>query len=307
MKDHRTAQVESRRSVSPPEHQDLETDQDPEEEASVSSSSSSSKSSSGESLGRTEALVFPTNCPSCERPGEVAMCILPIPHFSNALLMSIVCEFCGYKTSEIKNGGIGDGETTPTHQVSEYGLELELTLSTPEDLNRPILQSETASLSIRELEIYQPQSSGEGAYTTVEGLLRKLKDQLAAANPFARGDPSLPDHPSHSQFQNLLQRLDDLAEGKYLPVTLILRDPMGESFIGPPSNADHNHETDPTTLDHPFGRSTEKARAALAKAASRPPEEEEDYDYYGVRLTRFVRSPEEKEGLGIGFDQNFGT
>jgi hypothetical protein len=93
-----------------------------------------------------------------------------------------------------------------------------------------------------------------GQYTTVEGLLTKIKQQLIDNNPFFMGDSShnhhfgggteisgteggedtmQPYNPSdaRSRYASFLRKLDAMSKGQILPFTLVIRDPMGNSFI----------------------------------------------------------------------------
>lgn len=52
---------------------------------------------------------FPVPCYSCDKTGNVQMCYSSIPFFKEIILMAFVCDFCGYRNSEIKEGGgMGD-------------------------------------------------------------------------------------------------------------------------------------------------------------------------------------------------------
>jgi zinc finger protein len=56
-------------------------------------------------LGKQEALRFPTVCASCYKQAETTMCVTDIPHFKEVVIMSLVCDSCGFKSNEIKGGG----------------------------------------------------------------------------------------------------------------------------------------------------------------------------------------------------------
>ena len=92
-----------------------------------------------------------------------------------------------------------------------------------------------------------------GVYTTVEGLLLKIHASLAENNPFAAGDSSTKHHSfdaelmpaaptassstsgggggQNSRFMSFLKKLSAAARGETLPLSLVLRDPLGNSFI----------------------------------------------------------------------------
>ena len=68
-----------------------------------------------ESDVKKEIMKFPAPCYSCGAPGECKMCIATIPYFKEIIIMAYSCELCGYKSTEIKQGGgISDKATKIT-------------------------------------------------------------------------------------------------------------------------------------------------------------------------------------------------
>jgi len=80
-----------------------------------------------------EVLSFPANCSSCNAPSDTKMHILDIPHFKEMIIMSTVCDHCGYKSNEVKAGG----------PVSEKGKRIILKIEDSEDMSRDILKVRT--------------------------------------------------------------------------------------------------------------------------------------------------------------------
>jgi len=72
----------------------------------------------------------------------------------------------------------------------------------------------------------------------VEGLLQKIVQKLLESNPFAVGDSSTnnhsTDHSSRERFGDFIDTLKDCAKGRRFPFTILLRDPLGNSFISAP-------------------------------------------------------------------------
>ena len=99
-------------------------------------------------------------------------------------------------------------------------------------MHRDMLKSSTASISIPELDFFMAPGSLGGAYTTVEGLLKQIHDKLLSANPFAYGDSA--DTEEKENFKIFLQKLIDYQQGTEA-FKLILKDPMGNSFIYSPT------------------------------------------------------------------------
>lgn len=186
-------------------------------------------------IGRQEAMKFTTTCSHCYLPCETDMCVVDIPHFKEIIIMSMLCEACGYKSNEIKGGG----------GIPKYGTKITLAVTSPDDLAREVLKSDTAGLAIPELDLVLEEGGLDGLYTTIEGLLKKVRDRLGSANPFGSGDSAKKQHstndggdfsgisPNHARYLAFLEKLKDMSEGRILPFTLEISDPLSNSFIGP--------------------------------------------------------------------------
>eukprot|EP00943_MAST-04B_sp_MAST-4B-sp1_P005831 g5831.t1 len=167
---------------------------------------------------------FDVPCQNCDQNGELKTCQTNIPFFKEVVIMAFACDNCGFRSNEIKAGGaIPDKGTMHT---------LTITGKDPTDMHRDVLKSSTASISIPELDFYMAPGSLGGIYTTVEGLLKQIHDKLVSANPFARGDSA--DSESKANFHAFLKKMTEFQEGT-VPFKLILKDPMGNSFIYSPA------------------------------------------------------------------------
>ena len=124
-------------------------------------------------------LEMPCECNSCNASGFIKMKMLDIPYFKEIVIMAFTCDNCGYRTNEVKAGGA----------ISEFGRKYVLKVKTAEDMSRDILKSETATVEVPELELELGMGSLGGKFTTVEGLLRQICDELSK-NPFILGDSS---------------------------------------------------------------------------------------------------------------------
>lgn len=186
-----------------------------------------------QNVGRREALSFPTPCPNCTKPCETKMCVTDIPHFKEVIIMSLMCDSCGYKSNEVKGGG----------GIPAFGTKCTVIINTAEDMGREVLKSDTAGVAIPELELELDEGSLNGMYTTVEGLMQKLYDNLVEANPF--GDSKAKHHlnndgcefsgptPTQVKYQQFLDKLKACGKGQMLPFSLVIDDPLSNSFIGP--------------------------------------------------------------------------
>lgn len=165
-------------------------------------------------------MKFPVPCYTCEKIGNVQMCFSSIPFFKEIIIMAFVCDYCGYRNSEIKQGGgIGDKAKKITYKLSD-----------PADLNRDVFKSDTASFSILEIGLDMMPGTLGSVYTTVEGLLTKVLEQLKENNPFGQGDSA-----NDNKFMEFLKKLEDMRDGKILPFTLVLDDPADNCFIYNPN------------------------------------------------------------------------
>lgn len=116
-----------------------------------------------------EVLTFQTMCPDCQKPCETNMKVTSIPHFKDVVIMATVCDACGNRTNEVKSGG----------GIEEKGVKIEVKVTSKEDFTRDVLKSETCHLAIRELDVEVGPSALGGRFTTIEGLLVAMRDQLS--------------------------------------------------------------------------------------------------------------------------------
>merc|ERR1719266_1978568 len=169
-----------------------------------------------------EVLNFPTNCPDCAAPADTKMKLTNIPHFKEVVIMATVCEYCGHKTNEVKSGG----------GIESKGKRITLNITDPSDLSRDVLKSETCSLSIPDLEFEMGGYALGGRFTTLEGLLENVMEQVEN-NPLlgatsATGDSAVQIRKEKiQQFKKDLQFLMKCDKN----FTLILDDPAGNSYI----------------------------------------------------------------------------
>ncbi len=131
---------------------------------------------------------------------------------------------CGDRTNEVKSGG----------GIEEKGTKISLKVTNPSDLSRDLLKSETCSVRIPELELEVGSFALGGRFTTVEGLLRNVCDQLES-NAFlgvgmgeGGGDAELEER--RRQMGEFRERMGRMADGEET-FTLQLDDPAGNSYL----------------------------------------------------------------------------
>lgn len=197
----------------------------------------------GDDIIENKVYEFPTPCPDCTRPASNNMKMVRIPHFSEVVIMSLNCPHCGYRTNEVKSGG----------PVSEKGRVIKLKVQNSEDLSRDILKSESCELSVRELSLNVEPGTLGGRFTTVEGLLAQVRDDLKAsvfsaegtgsdvsagaavnttATTMPRGGDSMP-VTERQKWDLFFGKLDAAITGNEgaLPFTVEIRDPLAASYI----------------------------------------------------------------------------
>lgn len=167
---------------------------------------------------RDDVLGFATNCSECQAPCETRMKLTQVPHFKEVVIMATTCERCGHRTNEVKSGS----------GIEPQGVRLELRVREAADLTRDVLKSETCMVRVPELELEAGAGLLAGRFTTVEGLLDSMRQQLAQENPFFQGDSA--SGAGHLRMGAVVDRLAQAAAGQ-LPITLVLDDPCGNSYV----------------------------------------------------------------------------
>ncbi len=145
---------------------------------------------------REEAFVFPENCPGCRVEGRTQMCQVDIPHFKDVIIMSFDCPNCGYRSNEVKGGG----------GVPTKGTRWELTVRGIDDLAREVLKSETCVVEVPDIQLVLQMGTLGSIYTTVEGLLDKVRMNLGEGNPFVTGDSVTQHHSTTSTGKKVRRR-----------------------------------------------------------------------------------------------------
>lgn len=123
-----------------------------------------------------EVLQFETICSNCKAQCMTNMKMTTIPHFKDVVIMATVCEACGVKTNEVKSGG----------GIEELGVRFEVRIADREDMSRDVLKSDNCCIHIPELDCEVGGSALAGRFTTVEGLLEAIKDQLSESGAMFR-------------------------------------------------------------------------------------------------------------------------
>lgn len=134
--------------------------------------------------------------------------------------MSTTCDSCGYKSNEVKAGG----------PISQKGRRIILNITDAEDLSRDILKSETCGLRIPEVDLELNPGTLGGRFTTLEGLLTQVYEELEQRTPFISASDSATGE-SKSRFTRFLEKLKSVIELTSPPYTVILDDPLANSYL----------------------------------------------------------------------------
>ncbi|PWY91751.1 zinc finger protein ZPR1 [Aspergillus sclerotioniger CBS 115572] len=167
---------------------------------------------------------LPAECPGCSKDCFVNMKKVDIPYFKEVFVWATACEHCGYRTSEVKTGG----------EVPEKGKRITLSIENEVDLSRDILKSDTCALHSEELEVtVQPGTLG-GRFTTVEGLLTEIRDQLHGQifdvdDTTGAGGDSMASS-DKEKWERFFKRLDAAISGE-MKFVITLEDPMANSYV----------------------------------------------------------------------------
>lgn len=171
-----------------------------------------------------EVYSFPATCPGCTKHCVTHMKMVDIPHFKQVVIMSTVCDQCGYRSNEVKTGG----------EVPEKGKKITLHVTGPTDLARDILKSESCALECPELNLSVNPGTLGGRFTTVEGLLTQVRDDLhkqifdVGDESGAGGDSLVPE--AKTTWKSFFEGLDQAIKGER-KFTVILQDPLASSYV----------------------------------------------------------------------------
>ena len=111
--------------------------------------------------------------------------------------------------------------------MEEQGKKITLNVTHPSDMSRDVLKSDTCSIAIPELDFEMGGMSVGGKFTTLEGLLTDILEQVEK-NSLWGGDAAAPDVAERmkvfkSKFEECIA-----GKGKF---TLILDDAAGNSYV----------------------------------------------------------------------------
>ena len=165
---------------------------------------------------------LPVSCPGCTNPAHMLLQMVNIPHFKQVVISTTQCDECGYHTNDVKTGG----------EIPKKGKRIWLEVKDADDLKRDILKSETCLLKIPQCEVEVSPGTMGGRFTTVEGLLTQIRDDLKGSIFDTNDDDASADSmpaESKSAWIKFFDRLEKAVKGE-MEYTIVMEDPIGNSY-----------------------------------------------------------------------------
>lgn len=192
-----------------------------------------------------QVYQFPSHCPGCMHPCTTNMKMVDIPHFRQVVLMNTSCDDCGYKSNDVKTGG----------EIPKLGKRITLRVKNNHDLERDILKSESCALECPELHLSVNPGTLGGRFTTVEGLLTQVRDDLKSQIfETGTGHDGLAED-DKKRWTVFFDNLDKAVAGE-TEFTVILSDPLAASYVQ--SLADNPGEPDEQMTVEEYERTEEE-------------------------------------------------
>lgn len=157
----------------------------------------------------------------CQQQGKTQMLLRKIPFFKDIVVISFLCEHCGFRNHEF----------TPLTPLAPKGIKLSLKVSKPLDLNRMIIANVNSVIYIPEIDFEVPKIP-KGMVTTIQGALTNFAEDLEYLQEQRKEEaPEL-----HTKIQEIIDKLTLMskADPSVLPFYVILNDPSGHSYIANP-------------------------------------------------------------------------
>jgi len=156
--------------------------------------------------------VVPGPCPYCNTEIEYIYQTENIPYFSDILIISALCDSCGYKYV--------DTQILKDNEPVRYEVQVDA----PEDLAIRVVRSMSASLEIPELGVrIDPGPACQGFVSNIEGVLDRIEQIVKGALIWGEEE-------EQENARMLLDKIDSVKNGS-LAITLILEDRCGNSVI----------------------------------------------------------------------------
>ena len=186
------------------------------------------------------------DCPGCTKPAHNLLQMVNIPYFKQVVISTVHCDECGYSTNDVKTGG----------EVPGKGKRIWLDVTDPGDLQRDILKSETCLLRIPECGVEVSPGTMGGRFTTVEGLITQIRDDLKSSIfDVGEEEVSADSMPSAKKkaWDNFFALIDKALNGE-MHFTVLMEDPLDNSYC---QDLEYPNQ-DPKIRSEEYERSTEE-------------------------------------------------
>jgi zinc finger protein len=135
-----------------------------------------------------------------------------IPHFGNAFILTMYCEECKYKKTDVNL------------ETKQEPAKYTFTIENEKDLNVRIVKSSEATIKIPRMITITPGVASDGFVSNVEGLLNRITNILESTRD-SEDDPS-----KRKKAKNQLKKLSRVLWGRE-NLTIEISDPSGNSAI----------------------------------------------------------------------------
>ena len=90
---------------------------------------------------KCEPVLFEVPCHACQMVGHMKMCQTSVPYFTDLIIISFACDYCGAHSTETKTTG----------EVSGKALTITLKANSDEDLKRDLFKVHFSNIIERNL------------------------------------------------------------------------------------------------------------------------------------------------------------
>merc|ERR1711912_68067 len=170
-------------------------------------------------------------CMKCYENGTTKILLTKIPFLREVVISSFSCPHCGHRDNEIMNAS----------SIQDNGIKMTFKMNEKRDLQRNIVRSQYCSVRIEELDFEIPAlKTNKGIFTTIEGLLTRAFEDINRDQPLRRIECPEVAAQIDAFLENgkkkcgLKQDEDDTEEPGLPEVTIIFRDPSGNSYVENP-------------------------------------------------------------------------
>lgn len=124
------------------------------------------------------------------------------------------------RSNEVKTGG----------EVPEKGRRITLSVNNKEDLSRDILKAESCAMSCPELNLSVEPGTLGGRFTTVEGILTQVRDDLRSSIFEGGSGGDSMESETKSKWDAFFDKLSEAIDGQ-VKFTIVLEDPLASSYV----------------------------------------------------------------------------